>query len=46
MLRAADALHAAACRREDFMLVTLDERLAIAAKELGIRTRLLAPAAA
>ena len=42
MLRAPDALHAAACRREDLMLVTLDKRLAAAAEELGVRTALLA----
>ncbi len=42
MLRAPDALHAAACRREDHLLVTLDKRLAAAAVELGVRTRLLA----
>ena len=43
MLRAPDALHAAACRREDLVLVTLDKRLATAAQELGVRTTLLAP---
>ena len=42
MLRAPDALHAAACRREDHLLVTLDRRLAAAALELGVRTLLLA----
>ena len=42
MLRAPDALHAAACRREDHLLVTLDKRLASAALELGVRTLLLA----
>jgi predicted nucleic acid-binding protein len=42
MLRAPDALHAAACRREDHLLVTLDKRLAAAALELGVRTLLLA----
>lgn len=41
MLRAPDALHAALCRREDHLLVTLDKRLAAAAAELGVRTRLL-----
>jgi len=41
MLRAPDALHAAVCRREDFVLVTLDRRLALAAEELGVRARLL-----
>ncbi|HTX50409.1 MAG TPA: type II toxin-antitoxin system VapC family toxin [Caulobacteraceae bacterium] len=42
MLRAPDALHAAACRREDLTLVTFDRRFATAAEELGVRTRLLA----
>jgi predicted nucleic acid-binding protein len=42
MLRAPDALHAAACRREDHLLVTMDKRLALAALELGVRTHLLA----
>ncbi|HWU14760.1 MAG TPA: type II toxin-antitoxin system VapC family toxin [Caulobacter sp.] len=41
MLRAPDALHAAVCRREDHLLVTLDKRLAAAALELGVRTQLL-----
>ena len=41
MLRAPDALHAAICRREGHLLVTLDKRLAAAAIELGVRTRLL-----
>lgn len=41
MLRAPDALHAAACRRADLRLVTLDRRLAAAAAELGVRTQLL-----
>ena len=35
-LRAPDALHAAICRRLEFQLVTLDRRLAAAARELGI----------
>jgi uncharacterized protein len=35
-LRAADALHLAITRRLDATLVTLDGRLAIAARELGI----------
>jgi predicted nucleic acid-binding protein len=35
-LRAPDALHAAICRRLDLRLVTLDRRLAAAARELGI----------
>lgn len=42
MLRAPDALHAAACRRGDHLLVTMDKRLAVAARELGVRTELLA----
>ncbi|WP_369059799.1 type II toxin-antitoxin system VapC family toxin [Caulobacter sp. 73W] len=42
MLRAPDALHAAMCRREDHLLVTMDKRLAAAARELGVRTKLLA----
>lgn len=41
MLRAPDALHAAVCRREDHLLVTLDRRLALAAVELGVRVKLL-----
>ena len=41
MLRAPDALHAAACRREDHLLVTLDKRLAAAALELGVQVKLL-----
>ena len=41
MLRAPDALHAAACWRADFLLVTLEKRLAAAAQELGVRVRLL-----
>jgi uncharacterized protein len=41
MLRAPDALHAAACRRADYWLVTMDKRLAAAAEELGVRTKLL-----
>jgi hypothetical protein len=43
-LRAPDALHAAACRRQDLLLVTLCRRLASAAEEVGVRTNLLAPA--
>jgi len=35
-LRAPDALHAAICRRLQLQLVTLDRRLAAAARELGI----------
>jgi len=42
MLRAQDALHAAACRREDLLLVTFDRRLATATGDLGVRTKLLA----
>lgn len=42
-LRAPDALHTAICRREDFLLVTLDKRLAKAAQELGVRSQLLSP---
>jgi predicted nucleic acid-binding protein len=42
MLRAPDAVHAAACRRADYLLVTMDRRLSLAAKELGVRTLLLA----
>ncbi len=41
MLRAPDALHAAICRRCDLRLVTMDRRLALAAKELGVEARLL-----
>ncbi len=41
MLRPPDALHAAACRRGGFELVTLDRRLATAAAALGVETRLL-----
>ena len=36
MLRAPDALHAAIARRLDVTLVTLDRRLASAARELGV----------
>jgi hypothetical protein len=35
-LHAPDALHAAICQRQQFQLVTLDRRLAGAARELGI----------
>ena len=35
-LRAPDALHAALCRRDDHRLVTLDRRLATAARALGV----------
>ena len=37
MLRAPDALHIAMCRRLDLTLVTLDRRLARAARALGLR---------
>jgi predicted nucleic acid-binding protein len=40
-LRAPDALHAAACRRADHVLVTLDRRLATAAEALGVRVEWL-----
>ena len=36
-LRAPDALHAALCRRRDDSLVTLDKRLVVAARALGVR---------
>ena len=36
MLRAPDALHAAICRRLGLTLVTLDRRLAAAARALGV----------
>ncbi|MEJ0017665.1 MAG: type II toxin-antitoxin system VapC family toxin [Acetobacteraceae bacterium] len=36
MLRAPDALHVAICRRLDLALVTLDQRLARAARALGV----------
>jgi hypothetical protein len=39
MLRAPDALHAAICRRLGLTLVTLDQRLAKAAAQLGIEVR-------
>jgi predicted nucleic acid-binding protein len=42
MMRAPDALHAAVCRRGDHRLVTLDRRLAAAARQLGVRVELLA----
>ncbi len=41
MLRAPDALHAAACRRAGHKLVTLDKRLAFAAEALGVEVLLL-----
>lgn len=41
MLRAPDALHVAICRRAGFVLVTCDQRMARAAEELGIGSRLL-----
>lgn len=43
MLRAPDALHAAICRRLDLTLVTLDRRLATAARALGVNV--IVPAA-
>jgi predicted nucleic acid-binding protein len=42
MLRTPDALHVAACRRANHKLVTLDKRLAVAAKALGVEVFLLA----
>ena len=41
-LRAPDALHLAIACRLDATLVTLDRRLAEAARELGVRSRTLA----
>ncbi len=41
MLRAPDALHAAICRRGDYLLVTMDKRLAAAAEALGLRVQVL-----
>jgi len=41
MLRAPDALHAAACHRAGHRLVTLDKRLAFAAEALGLEVLLL-----
>ncbi len=41
-LRSPDALHAAICRRADMRLITLDKRLAVAARELGLKVQLLA----
>jgi predicted nucleic acid-binding protein len=40
-LRAPDALHLAICRREGLKLITLDRRMAAAARELGIEVELL-----
>ena len=40
MLRAPDALHTAICRRLGLTLVTLDRRLATAARELGLEVRI------
>ncbi len=40
MLRGPDALHAATCRRLGLTLVTLDRRLAAAARELGLEVRI------
>jgi predicted nucleic acid-binding protein len=36
MLRAPDALHVAICRRTGYTLVTLDRRLELAARALGV----------
>ncbi len=41
MLRVPDALHAAVCKRAGHRLVTLDKRLAAAAKDLGVGSVLL-----
>ena len=41
MLRAPDALHAAACQNANLLLVTMDRRLARAAEALGVSTHLL-----
>ena len=41
MLRAPDALHAAACQRQDLGLATRDRRLARAAEALGVRVTLV-----
>ena len=42
MLRMPDALHIAICRRERHVLVTLDRRMAEAARALGVEVRHLA----
>lgn len=39
-LRAPDALHTAICRRADLTLVTLDRKLADAARALGVRVEI------
>jgi predicted nucleic acid-binding protein len=41
MLRAPDAMHAAICRRANLHLITLDQRLAVAAQSLGVAVELL-----
>lgn len=41
MLRAPDALHAAVCQRLGLTLVTLDRRLAAAARDLGVAVEAL-----
>lgn len=41
MLRAPDALHAAACQNASLLLVTMDQRLARAAEALGVSSLLL-----
>ena len=41
MLRAPDALHAAVCQRLGLTLVTLDRRLAAAARDLGVMVEAL-----
>jgi hypothetical protein len=43
MLRTPDALDAAICRRLDLTLVTLDHRLAQAARSLGLRVEIPKP---
>jgi predicted nucleic acid-binding protein len=42
MLRMPDALHIALCRRDRHVLVTLDRRMAEAARALGVEVRHLA----
>ncbi len=41
MLRVPDAIHIAICRRLDLTLVTLDQRMALAATELGVPARMI-----
>lgn len=43
MLRTPDALHLAICQRLDAPLITLDRRLALAARAMGVEVELLAP---